>query len=66
MGAEAKLKNANQRGPHSADPLKARGDVLATKEGKIKDASGKYDEAMKYAPNWQLREAREATAKQGT
>jgi len=65
-GAVAKLKVANQKGPHWADPLKAWGDVLA-KEGKIKDALGKYDEAMKYAPNWkQLHEAREATAKQRT
>ena len=65
-GAVAKLKVANQKGPHWAEPLKAWGDVLA-KEGKIKDALGKYDEAMKYAPNWkQLHEAREATAKQRT
>jgi hypothetical protein len=40
--------------PHWADPLKAWGDVLA-----------KYDEALKYAPNWkQLKEAREAAAEQ--
>lgn len=62
-GAEAKLKDANQKGPHWADPLKAWGDVLA-KQGKIKDALAKYDEALKYAPNWkQLKEAREAAAK---
>jgi hypothetical protein len=48
-----KLKDANQRGPHWADPLKAWGDVLV-KQGKTK-------EALKYAPNWkQLKEAREA------
>lgn len=57
--AAAKFKDANQKGPHWADPLKAWGDVLA-KQGKIKDARAKYDEALKYAPNWkQLQEARE-------
>ncbi len=37
-----KLKDANQRGPHWADPLKAWGDVLA-KQGKTKEALVKYD-----------------------
>jgi Tetratricopeptide repeat len=47
-----------------ADLLKAWGDVLA-KQGNSKDALAKYDEALKYAPNWkQLKEAREALAKQ--
>jgi tetratricopeptide (TPR) repeat protein len=64
--AAAKLKDANQKGPHWADPLKAWGDVLA-KQGKTKDALVKYDEALKYAPNWkQLKEAREALTKQKT
>jgi tetratricopeptide (TPR) repeat protein len=63
-GAAAKLRDANQRGPRWADPLKAWGDLLV-KQGKSKDALAKYDEALKYAPNWQqLREAREALAKQ--
>ena len=63
-GAAAKFKDANQKGPHWADPLKAWGDVLET-QGKIKDALVKYDEALKYAPNWkQLKEAREAAATQ--
>lgn len=63
-GAEAKLREANRRGPHWADPLKAWGDVLL-KQGKTRDALAKYDEALKYAPNWnQLKEAREALAKQ--
>jgi tetratricopeptide (TPR) repeat protein len=58
--AEVKLKDANQRGPHWADPLKAWGDVLV-KQGKTKEALAKYNEALKYAPNWkQLKEAREA------
>ena len=62
--AEAKLKDANQRGPHWADPLKAWGDVLV-KQGKTSEALAKYNEALKYAPNWkQLKEAREAMAKQ--
>jgi tetratricopeptide (TPR) repeat protein len=62
--AAAKLKDANQKGPHWADPLKAWGDVLV-KQGKTKDALVKYDNALKYAPNWkQLKEAREAAAKQ--
>jgi tetratricopeptide (TPR) repeat protein len=62
-GAEAKFKEANKRGPHWADPLKASGDVLV-KQGKIKMALAKYDEALKYAPNWkQLKEAREALTK---
>jgi predicted negative regulator of RcsB-dependent stress response len=44
--------------------LKAWGDVLV-KQGNMKDALAKYDEALKYAPNWkQLKEAREAAARQ--
>jgi Flp pilus assembly protein TadD len=63
-GAEAKLKDANKRGPHWADPLKAWGDVLV-KHGKTREALHKYDEALKYAPNWkQLKEARAAVAMQ--
>jgi tetratricopeptide (TPR) repeat protein len=64
VGAEAKLREANRRGRHWADPLKAWGDVLL-KHGKTRDALAKYDEALKYAPNWkQLKDAREAAAKQ--
>jgi tetratricopeptide (TPR) repeat protein len=63
-GAEAKLAGANMRGPHWADPLKAWGDVLV-KQGHTKEALAKYKEALKYAPNWkQLKDAREALAKQ--
>lgn len=37
------------------------------KQGKTKEAIVKYDAALKYAPNWQqLKEAREAAAKQKT
>jgi predicted negative regulator of RcsB-dependent stress response len=46
-----------------ADPLKAWGDVLV-KQGNTKDALAKYDEALKYAPNWtQLQQARASLAK---
>jgi tetratricopeptide (TPR) repeat protein len=59
-GAAAKFKDANKKGPHWADPLKAWGDVLE-KQGNVKEALAKYDEALKYAPKWkQLKEAREA------
>jgi tetratricopeptide (TPR) repeat protein len=62
--AAAKFKDANLKGPHWADPLKAWGDVLAS-QGKIKEALAKYEQALKYAPNWkQLKEAREALMKQ--
>ena len=62
--AVAKLKDANQKGPHWADPLKAWGDVLV-KQGRMKEALVKYDQALKYAPNWkQLIDAHEALAKQ--
>ena len=61
-----KFKDANKRGPHWADPLKAWGDVLA-KQVKSKDALAKYDEALKYAPNWkQLKDVRDAVAMQKT
>jgi tetratricopeptide (TPR) repeat protein/tetrahydromethanopterin S-methyltransferase subunit G len=64
QSALAKLRDANQRGPHWADPLKAWGDVLV-KQGNTKEALAKYDEALKYAPNWkQLHEARDGVAKQ--
>jgi len=57
-GATAKLKDSNHRGPHWADPLKAWGDVLV-KLSRAQEALVKYDEALKYAPNWkQLKEAR--------
>jgi tetratricopeptide (TPR) repeat protein len=63
-GAEAKFRDANQRGPRWADPLKVWGDVLV-KRGHTKDALAKYDEALKYAPNWkELKDAREVAAKQ--
>ncbi|HEX2791584.1 MAG TPA: tetratricopeptide repeat protein [Steroidobacteraceae bacterium] len=62
--AAAKLKQANQKGPHWADPLKAWGDVLA-KQGHWNEALAKYDQALKFAPNWkQLKETRAAASNQ--
>jgi tetratricopeptide (TPR) repeat protein len=62
-GAAEKVKLAIQKGPHRADPLKAWGDVLM-KQNNAKDALAKYDDALKYAPNWkQFREARDAAGK---
>jgi tetratricopeptide (TPR) repeat protein len=55
--AAAKLKAANERGPHWADPLKVWGDVLL-KQHRTKEALAKYNAALRYAPNWkQLEEA---------
>jgi tetratricopeptide (TPR) repeat protein len=48
-GAEAKLRDANRRGPHWADPLKAWGDVLV-KEGNAKEALAKFDKARSSTP----------------
>ena len=45
-GAVAKLKDANRKGPHWADPLKAWGDVLVKKRGHAKEALVKYDVSM--------------------
>jgi hypothetical protein len=40
------------------------GDVLL-KQGQVQQALVKYDQALKYAPNWQaLHQARDAAAKQ--
>ena len=65
-GHPARPITFNRRGQHWADPLKVWGDVLMN-QGKTKDALAKYDEALKYAPNWeQLKEARETLAKQKT
>ncbi|MGB6451872.1 MAG: hypothetical protein WBE92_14070 [Steroidobacteraceae bacterium] len=61
-GAARELSLAHDKGPHFADPLKTWGDVLV-KQGQFKQALGKYDEALKYAPNWMaLKQAREAAA----
>jgi predicted negative regulator of RcsB-dependent stress response len=66
MGTSTERRQSSRmqikKGPHWADPLKAWGDVLV-KQGKGREALAKYDEALRYAPNWkQLKEAREAAA----
>jgi len=62
--AASKFNVANQKGPHWADPLKAWGDVLM-KQGHSKEALHKYEQALKFAPNWkQLKQARDALAGQ--
>ena len=61
--AVQQLRLAHDKGPHFADPLKAWGDAFA-KQGQLREALRKYDEALKYAPNWAaLRSARAATAR---
>src|ERR1700730_8470582 len=45
--AAVKFRDANEKGPHWADPLKAWGDVL-TKQGHRQEARAKYDAALKY------------------
>jgi len=65
-GALADAEHATRLSPHHADAWKLWGDALA-RENRWKLALDKYDEALKYASNWrQLKEAREAAAKQKT
>jgi tetratricopeptide (TPR) repeat protein len=45
------LEAANKRGPHWADPLKAWGDVLL-KMGRRAEAHKKYEDALRFAPEW--------------
>jgi tetratricopeptide (TPR) repeat protein len=57
--AAEKFAQANARGPHWADPLKAWGDLLLL-QNRPREALAKYDQALKYAPKWTaLKEARE-------
>ena len=61
--AETDVAFAAGKAPHWADPWKAWGDVLA-REGRWKEALGKYDEALKYAPAWaELHRVRAVAAK---
>ena len=63
-GALADAAEAAKLSPHDGDAWKLWGDVLA-KQGTRKEALVKYDEALKYAPNWkQLKEARDAAPTQ--
>jgi hypothetical protein len=60
--AQADLARASAQAPHFADPLKAWGDLLM-RENRHGEALAKYDEALKYAPDWEvLRRARDAAA----
>ena len=62
-GAIAKFQLAHQRTAQFADALKGWGDALA-RQGHAKAALTKYDEALKYSPNWAaLKDARAAVAK---
>jgi tetratricopeptide (TPR) repeat protein len=64
VGALADASRAAALSPHDSDAWKLWGDALA-KQGNTKEALAKYNEALRYAPNWkQLREAREAAARQ--
>jgi tetratricopeptide (TPR) repeat protein len=65
-GALADAEHATRLSPHHADAWKLWGDALA-RQNRWKLAIDKYDEALKFASNWQqLKEAREAAAKQKT
>ncbi|HEY5047599.1 MAG TPA: hypothetical protein VII49_06230 [Rhizomicrobium sp.] len=46
-----KLKEANRKGPHFADPLEMWGEALMLKN-RSGPALAKFEEANKYAPNW--------------
>ena len=49
--AIAKLREANLKGPHFADPLEMWGEALMQKN-RSNLALAKFEEANKYAPNW--------------
>ena len=60
--AVADLKAAHNAAPHLAEPLKAWGDLLAS-ENQWTNALAKYDEGLRYAPNWdRLKQARDFAA----
>jgi hypothetical protein len=50
-GAIAKVKDANAKGPHFADPLEMWGEALIAKS-RSDLALAKFEEADKYAPRW--------------
>ena len=61
-GALTQYGLAHDRGPHWAEPLKGRADVLA-QQGRNTEALTAYDEALQRAPHWQaLIDARAALA----
>ena len=60
--AAADFAAAHRSAPHLAEPLKAWGDLLMS-EGDRKNALSKYDEALRYAPSWDmLKQARKLAA----
>jgi hypothetical protein len=62
--AIADAEQAAKLSPHHAGAWKLWGDALG-RQSQWKPALAKYDEALKYAPNWvALRKARDAAAKQ--
>jgi tetratricopeptide (TPR) repeat protein len=62
-GALADAEHAVQLSPHYADAWKLWGDALA-QQSQFKLALSKYDEALKYAPNWAaLKNARDSAVK---
>jgi tetratricopeptide (TPR) repeat protein len=64
-GAIAQYAQANRRSPHFADPLKAWGDAL-DHLGHREAALAKYDEALRFAPEWkELKQARDRAARTG-
>jgi tetratricopeptide (TPR) repeat protein len=50
-GAIAKFEAAHAKGPHFADPLEMWGETLIAKN-RSDLALAKFEEAVKYAPNW--------------
>jgi tetratricopeptide (TPR) repeat protein len=50
-GAIAKFQQANEKGPHFADPLEMWGEALMLKNHSDL-ALAKFEEANNYAPNW--------------
>ena len=53
---------AHRSAPHLAEPLKAWGDLLVS-QGRWRNALEKYEEGLRYAPNWEmLKQAREVAA----
>ena len=62
--AGSDLSLASAKSPHWAEPWKAWGDLQA-KQSRWKDALTKYDEALKYAPNWNALKVARAKAAQG-
>jgi hypothetical protein len=63
--AAAEFSAAHDKAPHFADPLKSWGDALSA-QGRWKEALAKYDEAVRYAPNWAaLKQARDTAARKG-